>query len=640
MPGKTLKNRYLIEDLDRDRLGQGAFGQTYLAKDTEYRTEQKVVVKHLQPDFSSCRSEPEKQRLLGIAQDFFLREAKVLEKLGRVSRQIPSLLDNFTELNSLTGENEFYIIQEWIDGEPLGKILFPGNQLTQKDTIQLLIEILEPLDFCHQEGAIHRDLKPDNLMRRHSDGKLVIIDFGAVREMRQLTLIAPGTAQPGSRIGTPGYMPLEQTRGFPVLASDVYAVGAIGIQAMTGTYPHNIDLDADGIPKWRQEPNCYATAEFAAVLNQMLAVLPNARYFDAAAALEALRSLPSGAPTPSLPTAQITNPATSQYAPISQFIHPSVNQTAQPIQNTTTPQAQSANLSRPELQGQLSQEFFSFESAQIVKVTEPQTDPAKKLVWLGRGAGQPNAAWRINKVFSEAERFTEILGNGIQLEMVYVPAGQFSMGSPADEGHDTEKPVHVVNISGFYLGRYLVTQEQYMLMIGRNPAKWSNIKSPVERVSWHEAQMFCEKLSGKTGKKYRLPSEAEWEYACRAHSTTPFYCGATITTDLANFDGNFNYIDGPKGKYREKTLRVDSFPANGFGLCDMHGNLWEWCEDSWNENYLGAPTDGSSWNNGNSARVLRGGAWNNIPKNCRSASRNSLLSSDRLHSVGFRIVCE
>jgi eukaryotic-like serine/threonine-protein kinase len=195
-------------------------------------------------------------------------------------------------------------------------------------------------------------------------------------------------------------------------------------------------------------------------------------------------------------------------------------------------------------------------------------------------------------------------------------------------------------LSGFYIGRYLVTQEQYMLLIGRNPAKWPNIKSPVERVSWQEAQMFGEKLRAKTGKRYRLPSEAEWEYACRARSTTPFYCGATITTDLANFDGNFNYVDEPKGKYREKTLRVDSFPANGFGLNDMHGNLWEWCEDSWNENYLGAPTDGSSWNNGSSARVLRGGAWNNIPKNCRSASRNSLLASDRLHSVGFRIVCD
>jgi eukaryotic-like serine/threonine-protein kinase len=518
----------------------------------------------------------------------------------------------------------------------LGKLLTPGNRLTQKDTIQLLIEILEPLNFCHQEGAIHRDLKPDNLMRRHSDGKLVIIDFGAVREIRQLTLIATGPEQPGSRIGTPGYMPLEQTRGFPVLASDVYAVGAIGIQAMTGNYPHNIDLDADGIPKWRQEPNCYATNEFAAVLNQMLAVLPNARYFDAAAALAALRSLPSGASAPSVVAAQVTNPVTSPYAPISQFIQPS----AQPIQITTTPQNQSANLAQRHLQGQLSQEFFSFESAQIVKVTEPQTDPAKKLVWLGRGAGKPTEAWRINKVFGEAERFIEILGNGIQLEMVYIPAGQFSMGSPAGEGHDTEKPVHVVNVLGFYIGRYLVTQEQYMLLIGKNPAKWPNIKSPVERVSWYEALMFGEKLRAKTGKGYRLPSEAEWEYACRAHTTTPFYYGETITTDLANFDGNFNYVDEPKGKYREKTLRVDSFPANGFGLNDMHGNLWEWCEDGWNENYLGAPTDGSSWHNSSSARVLRGGAWNNIPKNCRSASRNSLLSSDRLHSVGFRIVCD
>ncbi len=508
MPGKTLKNRYLIEDLDRDQLGKGAFGQTYLAKDTEYRTEQKVVVKHLQPDFSQCRSAAEQQGLLQIAQDFFLREAKILEKLGRVSPQIPSLLDNFTE------NNEFYIIQEWIDGQPLSKILTHGERLTQKETIQMLIEILEPLDFCHQEGAIHRDLKPDNLMRRHSDGKLVIIDFGAVREMRQLTLISNGPEQPGSRIGTPGYMPLEQTRGFPVLASDVYAVGAIGIQAMTGEYPHNIDLDADGIPKWRERLNCYATAEFAAVLNQMLAVLPSARYVDAATALAALRALPSTSQyivmTSASPVianqyeAAVTQP--SPAAPTS-IIPPSpaITSPQNPIEpQTTQPQKK--------LLGPLSQDFFSFESAHLEKVKLQRLQPPKKAGWLkGRQAentpGHNVEEWQIRKKSGQAEYFTEDLGNGVQLAMVYIPSGQFVMGSLT--GHDTEQPEHLVHVPGLYLSKFVVTQEQYSRLTIGSTGQWLNAKLPTNKVSWYEAQTFCQKLSVKSGRKYRLPSEAE-----------------------------------------------------------------------------------------------------------------------------------
>jgi serine/threonine protein kinase len=167
MAEKLLKNRYLIEDVDRDKLGAGSFGSTYLAKDTRYLSfVKKVVVKHLQPPAGH----------FDTALKFFKREAEVLGKLGSEHGQIPTLVDSFDE------DNNFYIVQEWIDGDTLSSVLAYGKRLTQKDTIDLLIEILEPLKFCHDEGTIHRDLKPANLMRRRSDGKLVIIDFGAVRE--------------------------------------------------------------------------------------------------------------------------------------------------------------------------------------------------------------------------------------------------------------------------------------------------------------------------------------------------------------------------------------------------------------------------------------------------------------------------
>ncbi len=219
-----------------------------------------------------------------------------------------------------------------------------------------------------------------------------------------------------------------------------------------------------------------------------------------------------------------------------------------------------------------------------------------------------------------------------------MPAGSFTMGS---EEYDSEKPRHLVNVPGFYMGRYQVTQEQYLRIMGKNPAHWQDAKLPVEQVSWDDAQVFCQKLSAATGKKYRLPSEAEWEYACRAKTDTPFYFGETISTELVNYDGNYTYKSGVKGVYRAQTISVGSFPANGFGLHDMHGNVWEWCEDKWHENYQGAPTNGSAWisGNDNDYRLLRGGSWSFDPYNCRSAYRNRRSADIWDNNIGFRVVC-
>ena len=166
---------------------------------------------------------------------------------------------------------------------------------------------------------------------------------------------------------------------------------------------------------------------------------------------------------------------------------------------------------------------------------------------------------------------------------------------------------------------------------------------PVEQVSWYDCEEFCARLSRYTGKSYGLPSEAQWEYGCRARTTTPFHFGETLTTDLANYDGNYNYpyADAPKGEYRQKTTPVGSFLPNGFGLYDMHGNLWEWCADHWHENYDGAPTDGSIWlsNDERSARLLRGGCWNHASALCRSRSRRSGGADFRGWDFGFRVVC-
>jgi formylglycine-generating enzyme required for sulfatase activity len=199
------------------------------------------------------------------------------------------------------------------------------------------------------------------------------------------------------------------------------------------------------------------------------------------------------------------------------------------------------------------------------------------------------------------------------------------------------------------MGKYPVTQAQWKAVAALpqikqslNPdvSRFKGANRPVEKVSWRDAVEFCARLSAKTGRDYRLPSEAQWEYACRAGTTTPFHFGETITSKLANYDGNYTYVSGIKGECRQETTVVGSFQvANAFGLYDMHGNVYEWCYDTWHENYQGAPSDGSVWESGgdDNYRMLRGGCWSNSPTDCRSAKRRKSNTVARREFYGFRV---
>ena len=230
-------------------------------------------------------------------------------------------------------------------------------------------------------------------------------------------------------------------------------------------------------------------------------------------------------------------------------------------------------------------------------------------------------------------------------EMLTIPAGRFDMGSPADEAgrYSAESPQHrVVVARPFALGRTEVTQGQWRALMGDNPSHFAGCgdECPVEQVTWLEAREYTLKLSAKTGQRYRLPSEAEWEYAARAGTTTPFNTGNCIYADEANYDdrGNYSYCHAMRRYNRQLTLPAASFAANGFGLHDMHGNVWEWVEDCWHENYEGAPADASAWL-GESCRqrVLRGGSWRAEPRALRSAERNWEWAQDRGNGHGFRV---
>jgi formylglycine-generating enzyme required for sulfatase activity len=224
------------------------------------------------------------------------------------------------------------------------------------------------------------------------------------------------------------------------------------------------------------------------------------------------------------------------------------------------------------------------------------------------------------------ESFTENL-NGVPLEMIFVPGGVFKMGSPKGNGRDDERPQHDVTVPGFYVGKYQITQAQWEAVMGKNPSHFKGDPAlPVENISWDDAKKFCEKLAQMTGKAYRLPSEAEWEYACRA-GTTSDHAG-----DLGAMAW---YLDNSGGK----THPVGQKQPNAFGLYDMHGNVWEWCEDVRHNNYKYAPIDGSAWlGRGNPSRVVRGGSWDNDAGDCRSAyrSRRELGALNRY--LGVRVV--
>jgi formylglycine-generating enzyme required for sulfatase activity len=296
----------------------------------------------------------------------------------------------------------------------------------------------------------------------------------------------------------------------------------------------------------------------------------------------------------------------------------------------------------------------------------------------------------------QVQGFREPLAEEVALTLLWIPPGRFWMGSPEKEPErrDSEGPQHLVQVPGFFMSQTPITQAQWREVAGWQarageswgrelerepsffqpsphpkalgwvdgtfsllPGEASSDQRPVENVSWEDAMEFCNRLSQRTGRHYTLPSEAQWEYACRAGTTTPFHFGATITPELANSDGSSAYANGPKGKYRKQTTPVGMFPANAWGLQDLHGNVLEWCLDEWHESYEGAPEDGSAWlsksesnqtatkkmeNNSSrdeERRLLRGGSWIYSPRFCRSAFRVHLLPDSASDYVGFRVVC-
>lgn len=618
-------------------LGEGGFGRTYEAVDTD-RMNDPCVIKQFMPQFQGTSA-------LEKATELFKEEAKRLYELGE-HPQIPRLIAYFEQ------DNRLYLVQELIEGQNLLAELTQQGVFSEEKIWQLLADVLPILKFVHERNVIHRDIKLENIIRRRTSvnsslpkagnfrssafprggrGELVLIDFGISKQVTGSLM-----SQVGTTVGTPGYSPMEQMRGQVFPGSDLYSLGITCLRLLTHCLP-KVDGSDDlydpinGGWMWRKRlpAGTKISTELANILDKLIQDYLKNRYQSADEVIKALNlySLP--------PQPQSVNGGQRDLNYLRAkggqvAINPPLTLSGKINSNVSVNPREKSNTNLPPNKA-------SERIAPVKSTFEFQ------VVTIDKGGKQSNIK------SGKAAFFEEHLGSSTVLEMVSVPGGTFLMGSPNDRGDSDEKPQHPVTLASFYIGKFPVTQAQWAavaalpevkIFLNPDAARFKGPNRPVENVSWYEAVEFCARLSRKTGKRYRLPSEAQWEYACRGGTQTQFHFGETMTSELANYNGNSNYAEAPKGVYRFQTTDVGSFQPNAFGLYDFHGNVWEWCADAWHNNYNGAPADGSVWQSDgdSSLRLLRGGSWNDHSPNCGSACRLRYQANCKASIVGFRVV--
>ena len=601
--GKSLfGDRYVIES----KLGEGGVGITYLAKN---RRGELRVIKTLREEILNA---PAWQPHQGKLKQDFKDEALRLSFCRHL---------HIVEIENLFDDGSFpCMVMEYIPGEDLGKIIITKGALSETEALLYIRQIGDALMVVHERGLLHRDLKPSNIMMRQGKQEAVLIDFGIARQF------IPGSVQQHTQSLTPGFAPPEQyvPDGEKGEYIDVYALAATLYSLVTGQLPMPVTARLQNIPLTPPQDLNSGNNISNRVNEAIMKGMALNYQFRPQSVEEWLDILGAGTIPPTQSSQKSVNVSPPQ----------------QPVNNPVSqPQPQSPPPTEP-ITG-LPLKTFSFKTVAV--------NHRGKI---------------INRRNLQAKYFVEDLGDGVTLEMVQIPGGTFVMGCSESEAsrvgwqhREMEGPQHQVTVEPFFMGKYVITQEQYQVLTGKNPSfsknettnwlfgkKNKNKNRPVEEVSWYDAVEFCFKLSKATGKEYRLPSEAEWEYACRAGTTTPFYFGKDVTTDLVNCNPSYSYASAPKVEFREQTTDVGIFPPNAFGLYDMHGNVSEWCADPWHDNYEGAPTDGRVWlENGNEDySPRRGGSFLQYALWCRSAHRSfqDKVGRDFISPfTGFRVVC-
>jgi formylglycine-generating enzyme required for sulfatase activity/serine/threonine protein kinase len=690
-----LSQRYQV----RRRLSQGSYAEIYEAFDQ--RTQAQVIIKALNVALRGAPDAWLEEKLRAN----FEQEARVLATLRHP--HIVQLLGQGTS-STREGVSFPYLVLEYLTGGDLYQHC-RHRPLALARAFHYFEQVAAALAAAHAQAVIHRDLTPSNLLLTADKQIIKVSDFGVAKvvvngDHRKVTRVGTGLYAPPEH-----HPDWDESQDPLTPAADVYSFAKTIYMALAGSHPHEfqrqpIDRLPPALASEPWGPRLLAVLRRATAASVSERYPSIAAFWDDLAALQAeVAADDSPDEDDEVTRVRRAHAASNESQPRSEnerTAHRDRIVIDLAPQREEQPGQQAAAIEAPHLPlgwragltlGALFLSVMTSVALREIFAASLPEDHAIVVASLCGGAlgiaffliarliyrrqqpqlqaeGLAISAFEFDVVTVDAHGqvktqrrgqsrcLGEELGDGIRLELVEIPAGAFLMGSSETEAERVaaESPQHEVSVKPFFIGRYPVTQAQWRAVarwpqvkcaLNPEPSAFTGDQHPVESLSWQDAVEFCARLSRRTGHRYRLPTEAEWEYACRAGTKAPFHCGETITPKLAAYDGRLPYAAAPRDAERHQTTAVGSFGlANAFGLGDLHGNVWEWCADAWHDNYRGAPADGSAWERetvqgavATCLRVVRGGSWFDAARLCRSAYRFYAAPDYRGNDCGLRV---
>ena len=599
--GKKLNNgQYIIESI----LLRSGYGLFYRAKET--KTDQLVTIKATKIFWQ------QQENAQQLEKQFIQQATQIANKC-----QSPYLVKLYPQV--FLEREHVYMVMDYPEGIDLATYIDHYGKLPTNDALNIITKVASALNILHQNKTLHQDIRPQNIIIDSNSQNPLLIDYGIGIK---LFAVAGGKK---SSTANDCFTPPEKLQDNSKLSigSDIYSLAATFYVLVTGQLPFSANLrNYQDLPTPKQL-NSSLSDRLSEGIMQGMELNPKQRPQHLKDWLDLFKG--EEQEQQELVASNISEQP-KKNLDILKGIVINNNQTLvqKPTNNIAPPTITKRKQSYPNI------EKFTFETVKI--------ELQKKFFGL-------RSEYKKNLITTEGQFFVEYLGEGVNLEMVFIPAGTFMMGGNKDEKN--ENPLHSVHLKSFYISKYPITQLQWRVIsdfpktgryLKHKPSFFKGDNLPVERISWFDTQEFCKRLSKYTGRNYRLPTESEWEYACRAKTDTSFFFGDHITPELANYDEE-NKND-PKRKSK-KTTPVDNFYPNPFGLYDCHGNVCEWCEDHYTNSYTNKPKDGSAYYSPKSKpeRVARGGCWSVSSTNCRSGKRNGYIADSSYNFIGFRIVC-